>query len=325
VNKNKTWWYKPRSSNQPRDLPVELLNLDGVGFEYLVSTMFSRIPGWKSQWNGGSHDHGADVVVTSSTGIRYAIQCKKYSTTLDNTPIQEVIGSLAIYGAQVGIVLTTGPGYTAGAKTLAMANKVILWDMNDLEVIAMAEATQNEVVLQGIGLQITSGTSSSVLVKNQPHQWVKTVAVLGTIFLAIFLLPRFMRAEFPRTTSQNTPDVSSFLKEYDSEYQIVLKNNDIEKIQDILIGPQAEDVQNIIQKRKAENCFRDTKTVEPMTINRVWQISDTVAIADVRKHWQQTEFCSGTSKLVVWKPFIATYTMVLDSGKWKVAKTTVVE
>jgi hypothetical protein len=328
VSKGKTtWWYKPRSP-QIRDLESELRTLDGIGFERLVTSMFARIPNWKAQWNGGSHDHGADVVVTSSTGIRYAIQCKKYISTLDNTPVQEVIGSLAVYGAQVGIVLTTGPGYTAGAKALATANGVMLWSMNELEAIAVAEASQDETVLQSIGLQILARTTQTPIVQTRVPQWVQIAAMVGTLIIAVAVAPKFIKTNFGLAsayTSLNPDEVTTFIREYDTKYQDLLKTNDLNIIPQILLGLQANEVKRNIGDRQRKGCYRSTSVVKPLEIRNLWQYGADLAIADVWKHWEQYDVCFGVSKLVVWKPFIATYTMIKDSGVWKVAKTNVSE
>lgn len=77
-----------------------------------------------------SGDQGVDVTATKG-GVKYAVQCKCYSSDLGNTPVQEVYAGKAMYECQVGIVMTNRY-FTAGAKTLAAKTGVLLWDRDKL-------------------------------------------------------------------------------------------------------------------------------------------------------------------------------------------------
>lgn len=86
----------------------------------------------------GSGDQGVDVTAVKD-GIRYAIQCKCYSSDLGNKPIQEVYTGKNIYKCQVGVVMTNRH-FTPGAKEMAEATGVLLWDRDKLEeMIVKAE------------------------------------------------------------------------------------------------------------------------------------------------------------------------------------------
>lgn len=78
-----------------------------------------------------SGDHGVDIVAEKE-GVRYAIQCKCYSSDLGNNPVQEVFAGKEMYGCQVGIVMTNRD-FTAGAKQLAEKTRVLLWGRSELE------------------------------------------------------------------------------------------------------------------------------------------------------------------------------------------------
>ena len=73
-----------------------------------------------------SHDQGADIIM-SRDGVRYAVQCKVYSTRLSNTPVQEITAAREYYGCHVGIVVTNSY-FTDSAVELAAANRILLWD-----------------------------------------------------------------------------------------------------------------------------------------------------------------------------------------------------
>lgn len=74
----------------------------------------------------GSGDQGVDVLAEKD-GIKYAIQCKRYTTDLGNTPIQEVHSGKDFYHRHVGVVITN-QHFTDGAKDLADATGTLLWD-----------------------------------------------------------------------------------------------------------------------------------------------------------------------------------------------------
>nr|DAF97078.1 MAG TPA: Restriction endonuclease [Siphoviridae sp. cthae16] len=77
-----------------------------------------------------SGDQGVDVTATKG-GVKYAVQCKCYSSDLGNTPVQEVYAGKAMYECQVGVVMTNRY-FTAGAKSLASKTGVLLWDRDKL-------------------------------------------------------------------------------------------------------------------------------------------------------------------------------------------------
>lgn len=79
----------------------------------------------------GSGDQGVDVIAEKE-GVRYAVQCKCYSSALGNTPVQEVCAGKSMYNCHVGVVMTNNY-FTAGAKQLAEKNGILLWDRDKLQ------------------------------------------------------------------------------------------------------------------------------------------------------------------------------------------------
>lgn len=88
----------------------------------------------------GSGDQGVDVIAEKE-GVRYAIQCKCYSSALGNTPVQEVCAGKSMYNCHVGVVMTNNY-FTAGAKQLAEKNGILLWDRDKLQ--QMIDSTISE-------------------------------------------------------------------------------------------------------------------------------------------------------------------------------------
>ena len=94
--------------------------------EMLFKDGFENISVTKS-----SGDFGADVIAFKNE-IRYAIQCKNYSSSLGNTPVQEVNAGKTFYKCHVGVVMTNST-FTPGANELAHATGILLWDRTVLK------------------------------------------------------------------------------------------------------------------------------------------------------------------------------------------------
>lgn len=108
----------------------EIDSMDGHTFEYWCAELLKKNGFTDIEVTKESGDQGVDIVAAKD-GIRYAIQCKCYSSNLGNGPIQEVATGKAVYHCQVGAVMTNRY-FTAGAKELATANGVLLWDRDKL-------------------------------------------------------------------------------------------------------------------------------------------------------------------------------------------------
>lgn len=111
-------------------------NMDGSQFEIWCSKIL-RANGFQDvSLTGGSGDQGVDILATKDN-IKYAIQCKCYSSPLGNTPIQEVESGRVFYGCHVGAVMTNQT-FTKGARQLAEKTNTILWDRKTIEEMSGA-------------------------------------------------------------------------------------------------------------------------------------------------------------------------------------------
>lgn len=111
--------------------------MDGHDFEYFCADLlkydgFSHISVTK-----GSNDQGVDIIAYKD-GQKYAIQCKRYNSTLGNKPVQEVDTGRAIYGCSQAIVLTNN-FFTKGAVEASSATGVLLWDRRKLDALIRAK------------------------------------------------------------------------------------------------------------------------------------------------------------------------------------------
>ncbi len=106
-------------------------NMEGHDFEYWCADLLRKNGFVDVEVTPGSGDQGVDVLAKKD-GIKYAIQCKCYSSDLGNKPVQEVNTGKAIYHCQVGAVMTNRY-FTASAKEAAEATGTLLWDRDALE------------------------------------------------------------------------------------------------------------------------------------------------------------------------------------------------
>lgn len=110
-------------------IDAQLLSIDlmeGHDFEYWSASLLRKIGFTHVEVTPGSGDQGVDILAQKE-GVKYAIQCKRYSHDLGNKPVQEVHAGKSMYNCHVGAVITN-QYFTAGAKELAKATGVLLWD-----------------------------------------------------------------------------------------------------------------------------------------------------------------------------------------------------
>lgn len=100
--------------------------MEGHEFEFWCADALRKLGYHHVEVTPGSGDQGVDVLAQKD-GIKYAVQCKRYSSDLGNKPVQEVHAGKAIYHCHVGVVITN-QHFTTGAKELAAATDTLLWD-----------------------------------------------------------------------------------------------------------------------------------------------------------------------------------------------------
>lgn len=108
--------------------------MDGHDFEQWCAEVLRKNGFSDVEVTRGSGDQGVDVTAQKG-GIRYAVQCKCYSSDLGNKPVQEVNTGKTIYHCQIGAVMTNRY-FTPGAKQAAEATGVLLWDRNIVQQMA---------------------------------------------------------------------------------------------------------------------------------------------------------------------------------------------
>ena len=109
--------------------------MEGHEFEYWCADVLRGNGFSNVEVTQGSGDQGVDIIAEKDR-IRYAVQCKCYSSDLGNKPVQEVNAGKTIYHCHIGVVMTNRY-FTVGAKQAADATGTLLWDRDDL--IKMAQ------------------------------------------------------------------------------------------------------------------------------------------------------------------------------------------
>lgn len=128
---------------------VDIGDLTIPDFDKLTGDEFEIFCSWLLAGNGftniektpASGNRGIDIVACKD-GIRYAIQCKCYSSNVGNKAVQEVFAGKQIYGADVAVIITN-TYFTRQATVDAEDLRVRLWDRSKL-VQMIAETHKNE-------------------------------------------------------------------------------------------------------------------------------------------------------------------------------------
>ena len=131
IIKDEQEWRREQQGLPPVEYELQRIDgMEGHKFEYWCAELLKRNGFSSVEVTPGSNDQGVDITATKD-GVRYAIQCKCYSSDLGNTPIQEVHAGKAIYHCQVGVVMTNRY-FTASAKQAAEATGTLLWNRDKL-------------------------------------------------------------------------------------------------------------------------------------------------------------------------------------------------
>lgn len=113
------------------DFWSEVDTMNGTEFEEWCKKLLEKLGWTEVQTTKATGDQGVDILALKDE-IPYAFQCKCWASDLGNTPVQEVYAGLRFYHCNVGVVITNRY-FTQGAKDLAAACDILLWDRNRLK------------------------------------------------------------------------------------------------------------------------------------------------------------------------------------------------
>ena len=120
------------------DLSTDVEQMSGLDFEVFCANIL-RKSGWEARVTVGSGDQGIDIVATDDK-VKAVFQCKKYSQSVGNAAVQEIIAGKQFEKAQIAAVISTAP-FTRSAIQLANSADVYLLHYSELS--AFAESKRN--------------------------------------------------------------------------------------------------------------------------------------------------------------------------------------
>ena len=120
-----------------------LNDLSGLQFENLLMDKFTAL-GFKVASTPTTGDFGADLIVEDKDGTRIIIQCKRFKTKVNLKAVQEVIGAIGHYAADVGIVVTNNSFLNSAIK-LAESHDIELWDGDKLVSFLAGDLSFSEI------------------------------------------------------------------------------------------------------------------------------------------------------------------------------------
>lgn len=127
ITQDENEWRRQQRGLSPIEYELEQIDsMEGHQFEYWCADLLRKIGFIDVEVTQGSGDQGVDIIAKKD-GIKYAIQCKCYSSDLGNKPVQEVNTGKTIYHCQIGAVITNRH-FTQGGQEAAEATSVLLWD-----------------------------------------------------------------------------------------------------------------------------------------------------------------------------------------------------
>lgn len=100
-------------------------NMDGLEFERLIGKVLVG-QGYTKVKFTEKYDFGVDIIAQKE-GLRWGIQCKRYSGLISKRAVEQVVAGLRYYKCDKSMVITNS-SYTNQAKVLAKHNDCVLVD-----------------------------------------------------------------------------------------------------------------------------------------------------------------------------------------------------
>lgn len=127
-------------TEEEKALQLSQVNFDllsGTDFELFVGNVLQKL-GFIVTQTKGSGDQGIDLIVLRNDK-KYAIQTKRYSSSVSNKAIQEAVAGKKYYQADYSWVITNSD-YTRGALEIAESTRTLLWNGHKLrEMVDFAD------------------------------------------------------------------------------------------------------------------------------------------------------------------------------------------
>ncbi len=121
--------YLYKTARLSRSGIADLDKLNGEDFERYLEILFKKL-GYQVQRTPYQGDYGADLVLRRGHE-EIAVQAKRYKRTVGVKAVQEAVTAKDYYGCNKAMVVTNST-FSRQARTLAKANRVELWDRDEL-------------------------------------------------------------------------------------------------------------------------------------------------------------------------------------------------
>ena len=125
VLRNERQWINEQKKKRISEAQHIYSDMDGIEFESICADIL-ELNGYACKLTKGSGDHGADIIANKD-GKTYAIQCKRYDSSVGNKAVQEAYTGKAFYNTDYAVVLTNSD-FTKQAIEDANKIGVLLWD-----------------------------------------------------------------------------------------------------------------------------------------------------------------------------------------------------
>jgi len=175
--------------------------MTGQDYEYVVAD-YLRSRGYHGvKVTKGSGDFGVDVIATKN-GIKYAVQCKLYSSPVGVSAVQEVVAGKAYYGCK-GAMVVTNSTFTAAAQKLADMNDVILLD-GIKSSKPRGGITIKKVLIYLLWLGAVGGIITEIMEPIDPSGTLTSIFLIPLVSLPFWIKPVFQLIK--KHISQNNSD-----------------------------------------------------------------------------------------------------------------------
>ena len=123
---------KEKEARESRILSSPVRNLDPLQFEEFTALYIKNRGYYQIDLTPVSGDFGADIIAYNPQGKKVCIQCKKYSSPVGVSAVQEILSAKLYYQCEIAMVAVTSAGYTRQAKELAKKAGVLLYTFDDV-------------------------------------------------------------------------------------------------------------------------------------------------------------------------------------------------
>lgn len=123
---------KAKEERERRILNSPIRNLTPLQFEEFTALYFKKRGYTNIDLTPVSGDFGADIIAYNPEGKKVCIQCKKYSSPVGVSAVQEIISAKLYYQCEIAMVAVGSAGFTRQAKELASKTGIILYTFDDV-------------------------------------------------------------------------------------------------------------------------------------------------------------------------------------------------